>query len=48
MIDLQRQYQRIREDVLSAVERVCSSQHFILGPEVEELEREVAAFTGAA
>lgn len=48
MIDLQRQYQRIREDVLSAVERVCSSQHFILGPEVEELEREVAAFTGAS
>jgi len=48
MLDLQRQYQRIREDILSAVERVCSSQHFILGPEVEELEREVAAFTGAA
>jgi dTDP-4-amino-4,6-dideoxygalactose transaminase len=48
MLDLRRQYQRIREDVLSAVERVCSSQHFILGPEVEELEREVAAFTGAS
>jgi dTDP-4-amino-4,6-dideoxygalactose transaminase len=48
MLDLQRQYQRIREDVLSAVERVCSSQHFILGPEVDKLEREVAAFTGAS
>jgi dTDP-4-amino-4,6-dideoxygalactose transaminase len=48
MLDLRRQYQRIREDVLSAIERVCSSQHFILGPEVEELEREVAAFTGAS
>jgi len=48
MLDLHRQYERIREQVLGAVERVCSSQHFILGPEVEALESEVAAFTGAA
>jgi dTDP-4-amino-4,6-dideoxygalactose transaminase len=48
MLDLQRQYQAIREDILAAVERVCSSQQFILGPEVEALEREIAALTGAA
>jgi dTDP-4-amino-4,6-dideoxygalactose transaminase len=48
MLDLQRQYQQIREDILTAVERVCSSQQFILGPEVEALEREIAALTGAA
>ena len=48
MLDLQRQYQPIREDILAAVERVCSSQQFILGPEVEALEREIAALTGAA
>jgi dTDP-4-amino-4,6-dideoxygalactose transaminase len=48
MLDLQRQYQQIREDILAAVERVCSSQQFILGPEVEALEREIAALTGAA
>ena len=48
MLDLQRQYQHIRQDVLAAVERVCSSQQFILGQEVERLEHEVAAFTGAA
>ena len=48
MLDLQRQYRRIREDVLAAVERVCSSQQFILGPEVEKLEREVAGYTGAS
>jgi dTDP-4-amino-4,6-dideoxygalactose transaminase len=45
---LQRQYQQIREEVLAAIERVCASQHFILGSEVEALEREVAVFTGAS
>jgi dTDP-4-amino-4,6-dideoxygalactose transaminase len=45
---LQRQYKQIREDVLTAIERVCASQHFILGPEVEALEREIAVFTGAS
>jgi len=48
LLDLHRQYQPIREEVLAAVERVCSSQHFILGAEVEALEREIAAFTGAS
>jgi dTDP-4-amino-4,6-dideoxygalactose transaminase len=48
LLDLQRQYQQIREEVLAAVERVCSSQHFILGAEVEAFEREIAAFTGAS
>jgi dTDP-4-amino-4,6-dideoxygalactose transaminase len=48
MLDLGRQYAQIREEVLAAIERVCSSQHFILGADVEALEREIAAFTGAA
>jgi dTDP-4-amino-4,6-dideoxygalactose transaminase len=48
LFDLHRQYQQIREEVLAAVERVCSSQQFILGAEVEALEYEVAAFTGAS
>ena len=48
MLDLQRQYQQIREEVLAAVERVCSSQQYILGAEVETLEREIAAFAGAS
>ena len=46
LLDLQRQYQEIRHEVLAAIERVCSSQQFILGTEVEALEREIAAFTG--
>jgi dTDP-4-amino-4,6-dideoxygalactose transaminase len=48
LLDLGRQYAQLREEILAAVERVCSSQHFILGEEVEALEHEIAAFTGAA
>jgi dTDP-4-amino-4,6-dideoxygalactose transaminase len=47
LLDLRRQYDGIREDVLAAIARVCDSQSFILGPEVEALEREIAALTGA-
>ena len=47
MLDLGRQYTQIRPQILAAIERVCASQHFILGEEVESLERELAAFTGA-
>jgi dTDP-4-amino-4,6-dideoxygalactose transaminase len=47
MLDLQRQYQQIGPEILAAVTRVCASQHYILGPEVEGLERELAGFCGA-
>lgn len=47
LLDLHRQFADIREEVLDAVERVCSSQQFILGAEVEALESEIAAYTGA-
>jgi dTDP-4-amino-4,6-dideoxygalactose transaminase len=46
LLDLHRQYQQIREEVLAAIERVCASQQFVLGAEVEAFEREIAAFTG--
>ena len=48
LLDLRRQYDGIRGEVLAAIARVCDSQSFILGPEVEALEREIAALTGAA
>jgi dTDP-4-amino-4,6-dideoxygalactose transaminase len=48
LLDLRRQYDAIREEVLEAIARVCDSQGFILGPEVEALEHEIAELTGAA
>ena len=47
LLDLRRQYDGIRDEVLAAITRVCDSQSFILGPEVEALELEIAALTGA-
>lgn len=47
LLDLKAQYETIREEIEEAVLKVCSSQRFILGPEVAELEEEVAAYTGA-
>src|SRR3982750_3680080 len=47
LLDLRAQYSGLREHVRSAVDRVFESQIFVLGPEVEELEREVAAYSQA-
>lgn len=47
LLDLQRQYDQIRAEVLAAVGRLCASQHYILGEEVEAFEREIAGFCGA-
>src|SRR5882762_9175834 len=46
-LDLQRQYEQVRAEVLAAVGRVCAAQHYILGAEVEAFERELADFCGA-
>jgi dTDP-4-amino-4,6-dideoxygalactose transaminase len=43
LLDLHAQYAPIRAEVLGALTRVADSQQFILGPEVEALERELAA-----
>jgi dTDP-4-amino-4,6-dideoxygalactose transaminase len=45
LLDLRAQYVTIREELREAMDRVAESQHFILGPEVEKLEREVAAYS---
>jgi dTDP-4-amino-4,6-dideoxygalactose transaminase len=42
LLDLHAQYAPLRAELLKAIERVCDSQRFILGPEVGELERELA------
>lgn len=40
------QYATIRDEIREAMDRVCDSQHFILGPEVSAFEQEVAAYVG--
>jgi dTDP-4-amino-4,6-dideoxygalactose transaminase len=44
LLDLKAQYASIRDEIREAVDRVLDSQQFILGPEVEALEREVAEY----
>lgn len=46
LIDLHAQYAPIRDELIAAVTRVCDGQQFILGREVELLERELAAMLG--
>ena len=43
LLDLEAQYRPLRTDILSAIASVCDTQRFIMGPEVEGLEREIAA-----
>jgi dTDP-4-amino-4,6-dideoxygalactose transaminase len=45
LLDLRAQYATIRDEIHAAMDRVIESQHFILGPEVEALEHEVAAYS---
>jgi dTDP-4-amino-4,6-dideoxygalactose transaminase len=44
LLDLEAQYRPLRDEILAAITRVCDSQRFIMGPEVEALERELAAY----
>ncbi|HEY3244496.1 MAG TPA: DegT/DnrJ/EryC1/StrS family aminotransferase [Phycisphaerae bacterium] len=46
LLDLKAQYATIRAEVRAAIDEVCDAQHFILGPQVEGLEREIAEYCG--
>jgi dTDP-4-amino-4,6-dideoxygalactose transaminase len=46
LLDLEAQYRPLRDELLAAVTRVCDSQRFIMGPEVEGLEKELAEYLG--
>ncbi len=46
LLDLQAQYRPLRDEILAAMTRVCDSQRFIMGPEVDALERELATQLG--
>ncbi len=45
LLDLRAQYYPIRDEIRSAIDEVVESQSFILGPKVEGLEKEVAAYS---
>lgn len=46
LVDLKAQYAGIASEIQAAIDRVCEAQHFILGPEVEALEADVAGLCG--
>src|SRR5215468_3207466 len=46
LLDLQAQYRPLRAEILAAIERVCDSQRFIMGPEIAALEDEMARLLG--
>ena len=45
-LDLKAEFETIRDEVISAVAKVFTSQQFILGPEVEALEADIARLVG--
>ncbi len=45
-IDLKTQYQRLKSEIDSRIQRVLDHGQYILGPEVDELEEKLAAYTG--
>src|ERR1043165_6410878 len=47
MLDLHAQYAAIKPEVDAAVQRVIDSQHFINGPEVGQLEEQLARYCHA-
>lgn len=47
LLDLKPQYQSLKKELDEAIIKVAESQYFILGPEVEAMEKEFAQFLGA-
>ena len=45
-IDLKQQYQRLKVEIDARIHRVLDHGHFIMGPEIGELETHLAAFVG--
>lgn len=48
MVDLKRQFNDIREEVMEVLARVLESSQYILGPNVLELERKLAGYHGVS
>ena len=48
LLDLRAQYSTIKAEVDSAIAEVMESQHFILGPRLEQCEQAIALYSGCA
>jgi len=44
LLDLKPQYEPLKAEIQAAIERVCDSQHFILGPSVKAFEQKGAEY----
>ncbi len=47
LLDLKAQYRSIKKEIDETLIRVAESQYFILGPDVEKLEKDICDYTGA-
>ena len=47
-IDLKQQYERLKPRIHERINRVLEHGKFIMGPEVGELEKNLAAFVGVS
>jgi UDP-2-acetamido-2-deoxy-ribo-hexuluronate aminotransferase len=47
MVDLQSQYQRIKQEIDNSIQKVLTSTAFIQGPEVEEFAQQLASYAGS-
>lgn len=45
LLDLKAQYKPIAAEIQAALNEVCESQYFILGPKVQQLEEQIAEYT---
>jgi dTDP-4-amino-4,6-dideoxygalactose transaminase len=45
LLDLRAQHESLREELLAAMHRVMDAQQFVLGPEVQAFEEEIARYT---
>lgn len=46
VLDLKRQYQQLKGEIDTAIDRVLESTQFVLGPEVQLLEQEISEYLG--
>ena len=46
MVDLQKQYLLLKEEIEPAILKVCRSGRYVLGTELAQFEKEVGAYLG--